>query len=78
MKKELQMKEELLHWLLGFEEPALTYRVLAELLDRSEADAEVVAAKNAIAGSKTAQGIFAKMHPDGYWLQKELQGGDPW
>lgn len=68
------MKEILVNWLLGFDEPALKYRVLTELLDKPESDPEVAAVKAAIPESKTIKDIFAKMHPDGYWLQKNYKG----
>ena len=68
------MKEELSHWLLGFDEPSLTYRVLTELLEKPVDNSLVVAAKAAIPDSLPVREILAKMHPDGYWLQKNYKG----
>ena len=68
------MKQECLDWLLGFEEPSLTYRILTELLDKPEDDPEVVKAKSVIPESKAVRRIFAKMHPGHYWLEKDYKG----
>lgn len=68
------MNEDLTRWLLDFHEPALTYRVLTELLDKPVVDPQVTAAKAAIPHSDTVIAIFAKMHPDYYWENKDYKG----
>jgi len=65
------MNPHTIDWLLEDDEPSVHYRTLTELLDRSADDPQVIAARKAIAESKHAQRIFAKMHPDGYWLQRK-------
>jgi hypothetical protein len=57
-----------LDWLLELENPSVRYRTLTELLAAPQADPEVQQARAAILTSKVVQKIFAKMHPDGYWL----------
>lgn len=71
------MNNQVIEWLFGLDEPALTYRVLTELLGRAGEEPEVMAAKSAILTSEAVKGIFKKMHPDGYWLQKDYKG-DLW
>ena len=68
------MKQECLDWMLEFEKPSLTYRILTELLDKPDDYFEVIAAKAAIPESKAVKRIFAKMHPDYYWLEKDYKG----
>ncbi|MEI6632398.1 MAG: hypothetical protein WCP22_01120 [Chlamydiota bacterium] len=63
-------------WLLEADEPSIRYRTLVELLDRSECDPEVVTAKKAIPASEPVRRILERMHPDGYWLQKNPRTGE--
>jgi hypothetical protein len=62
-------------WLLEEDEPSVRYRTLVELLDRGEDDLEAVAAKKAIPASGQARRILERMHPAGYWLQKNPRTG---
>lgn len=64
------IKQELKTWLLNPDDPSLQFRVMTELLDISETEKEITAIKKQISGSKPVQKIFGKIHPDGYWLQK--------
>lgn len=59
-----------LDWLLEPENPSLRYRTLVELLDLSSNDEKVKEAQSKIINSNDVKRIFDKMHPDGYWLQK--------
>ncbi|MEE4195604.1 MAG: prenyltransferase/squalene oxidase repeat-containing protein [Anaerolineae bacterium] len=68
------MQQELIDWLLAFNEPGLSYRVLTEWMGKAEDEPDVLALKASIAESETVKGLFAKMHPDGYWLQKDYKG----
>lgn len=62
-------------WLLETCDPSIRYRTLVELLDRSEDDPGVVAAKKAVPASEPVRRILERMHPDGYWLQKNPRTG---
>lgn len=68
------MSQKVINWLLEFDQPGLTYRVLTEVLGKAQDDPEVQSAKSSIPSSAAVEGIFAKMHPDGYWLQKNYKG----
>lgn len=54
-------------WLLEPENPSVRYLALTTLLDRSEEDPEVGAARAAIPGSQDVQAIFARQDPAGWW-----------
>lgn len=64
-----------IEWLLEPSEPSVRYRTLRELLDIAPSDSEVQAAQWAIAESPPVVQLLAKMHPDGYWLQKNPSSG---
>lgn len=49
---------------------SIRYRVLTELLGREKSDPEIREIEARIPESKSIQKIFSKMHPEGYWLQK--------
>jgi len=51
--------------------PSVRYRTLRDLLDRSEDDAEVQAARAAVVQLDVVQQLLAAQNPDGYW------GDDP-
>jgi hypothetical protein len=57
-----------LDWLLEEENPSVQYRTLTELQRRGVDDPLVLQARARIPGSKPVRRIFAKMHPEGYWL----------
>ncbi len=59
-----------LAWLLEDDDPSVQFRTLTEVLDYDENAPEVRRARAAIPGSEPVQSLLGKMHPDGYWLQK--------
>lgn len=61
-------------WLLEEEQPSIRYRTLTELLDVPAGDPRVRAARVALTTSSPVEAIWARMHPDGYWLQKNSAG----
>lgn len=64
------MKQEVEYWLLEKENPSVRYRTFTELLDKSRDDSEIIEVKNKIPYSKPVKTLLGKMHPEGYWLQK--------
>jgi hypothetical protein len=64
-----------LDWLLEIENPSVRYRTLTELLLAPKDDPEVKQARAIIPESKPVRKIFAKMHPDGYWLHRGRGAG---
>ncbi len=67
---------ETLNKLLASESPSIRYRTLTELLDKDKSDAEVKELLESIANSLPVKSIFEKMHPEGYWLQKNPRTGE--
>jgi len=63
---------DVLDWLLEPGDPSVRYRTLTELMERK--DSEVEEAKRAIPDSEPVRKLKEKMHPDGYWLQKDYKG----
>jgi len=61
---------EVIQWLLQDDEPSVRWRTLRELLDFDINAPEVRQAKSAIPQSTAVRDLLGKMHPDGYWLQK--------
>ena len=64
-----------LDWLLEPENPSVRYRTMTEILDMSQDDRDVQQARAAVLTSRPVQKIFAKMHPDGYWLHRGVGAG---
>lgn len=64
-----------INWLLEEENPSVRYRTLTELLDRLPDDPDVVQAREQIPLSTAVMNILDRMHPDGYWLQKNASKG---
>ncbi|MGQ9565271.1 MAG: hypothetical protein ACUVT5_01825 [Candidatus Bathyarchaeales archaeon] len=62
------LKETPVDWLLENNNPSVRYFTLKEILDKSENDSEIVAAKKAIPNSQIVSKIFAKQNPDGSWM----------
>ncbi len=60
----------ILKWLLEPENPSIRFRTQTELLDLDDTLPEVEAVNAQIESSKSVRDILKKMHPDGYWLQK--------
>jgi len=72
---DVMIPDTVLAWLLEESEPSVRYRALRELLDRLQNDPEVLAAKAQIPASEPVRKLFAKMHPDGYWLYQGKGAG---
>jgi hypothetical protein len=67
--------QPVLDWPLEGEDPSVRYRTLTELLDVAVDDPQVQQTRAQIPESKPVQKIFAKMHPDGYWLHRGKGAG---
>lgn len=63
-------------WLLEKENPSIRYRTLTELLDKKPDDSDVIQTRKQILSSQPVRNIFGRMHPDGYWLQKNPRSGE--
>lgn len=61
-------------WLLEEDQPSIRYRTLIELFDVPARDPRVRAARRALEASRPVAAIWARMHPDGYWLQRNSAG----
>ena len=59
-----------IQWLLQDDDPSMQWRTLRELLDAGIDLPEVRQARSAIDESTAVRGLLERMHPDGYWLQK--------
>lgn len=68
--------KNIVKWLVEPEHPSVRYRTLVELLGNSPTDSEVKECKNQIAESPPVKILLDKMHPDGYWLQKNPRTGE--
>jgi len=66
----LAASDEVLEWLLEPSNPSVRYRTFLELLDFPSDQNDVIEAKSQITESKDVQDLIKKMHPEGYWLQK--------
>ena len=64
------MQESVLNWLLEPEEPSIKYHTMVDLLETPQNAPEVQECKRQIQKSKPVVSILNKMHPEGYWLQK--------
>jgi len=64
-----------LNWLLETDNPSVRYRTLTELLRVPKDNPEVRQARAGILTSTPVRNIFAKMHPDGYWLHRGVGAG---
>jgi hypothetical protein len=61
------LEQNPVNWLFEKTNPSIRYFTLKDLLEKSEDDAQVVAAKKAIRTSKVISRILAKQNPKGYW-----------
>jgi len=61
------IKESPLDWLLEEPNPSVRYFTFRDILDKSENDPQVVAAKKAISKSQIVEKVLAKQNPEGYW-----------
>ncbi len=66
----MDTQNKTIQWLLEDDNPSVRFRTLKELLDYADETPEVRQAKAAVLQSQPVQCLLAKMHPDGYWLQK--------
>jgi hypothetical protein len=71
----MSLPNTVLEWLLEPENPSVRYRTLTELLGAPQDDPDVQQARAAILTSSPVRKIFARMHPDGYWLHRGLGAG---
>ena len=57
-------------WLLESSDPSMCYRTYVELLGMAASEPEAVEARRAIPTSAAVQQILGRMHPEGYWEQR--------
>jgi hypothetical protein len=67
-----------LQWLLEEEQPAVRYRALLDLLDRSESDPEVRNARSKIARIGWAHDQLRRQGPKGFWERREPKNVREW
>jgi hypothetical protein len=60
----------IIQWLLEENNSCVRYRTLKEILNYNDDAPEMVKAKSEILQSQPVRTLLEKMHPDGYWLQK--------
>jgi len=61
------LKQGLIDWLVEESNPSVRYYTLRDLIDKSEDDPQIVAAKKAIPESNVTKKILHKQSPEGYW-----------
>ena len=61
---------DIIQWLVQDNDPSMQWRTRRELLNAEIDLPEARQAKSAIDESSAVCGLLEKMHPDGYWLQK--------
>lgn len=64
-----------IEWLLESDDISIKYRTLVEIIGVDKNDAELQKLKKKIEESAEVKSVIGKMHPDGYWLQKNQQSG---
>ena len=64
-----------IEWLLESDNNSIRYRTLVELIGVDKNDDEIQNLKKKIEESTSVKAVIGKMHPDGYWLQKNQQSG---
>jgi hypothetical protein len=60
-----------INWLLDEDQPSIRYLTLTQLLERTESDPEVKAARRAIIQRGWAKEILDKQDPAGWWISEE-------
>ncbi len=70
-----RMNQTVVDWLLEESNPSIRYRTLVELLQESPRSRSVREAKGLIPDSPAVRDLFARMHPDGYWLETHPRTG---
>jgi len=68
------MTADLVDYLLVFDRPSLTFRVMTDLLETPLDSPKLVAVNTSIPNDPDVIHLFEQMHPDGYWLQKDYKG----
>lgn len=69
----MKTEQRVLDWLLEPEQPAVRYRTLVDLMDRSKNDSDVLETYSEIPTRGWARDILARQKPGGYWVsQKSL------
>jgi hypothetical protein len=63
------MHDKTIDWLLEKDNPSVRYSTLRHLLDRSDDDRDVQAARRAIMQSEPVRKILAAQNPEGYWVK---------
>jgi len=63
--------DSVLEWLLESSDPSIRFRTQTELLETKFTSEELEREFDQIYQSTPVKNIFAKMHPDGYWLRKK-------
>ncbi|HEX2995088.1 MAG TPA: hypothetical protein VHP14_09690 [Anaerolineales bacterium] len=61
---------DIIQWLLEDDNPSVRLRTFRELMNCDDNTPEVRQAKSAAMESQPVKNLLAKIHPDGYWLQK--------
>jgi hypothetical protein len=65
------MTQATVEWLLEPDQPAVRFRALVDLLDRSKNDDEVRESRDLIATRGWVHDILAQERPDGHWMKAE-------
>jgi hypothetical protein len=65
---------DVINWLLEPENPSMKYRTMKELLDKPHNEVQEI--KESIVASDSVNTLLERMHPDGYWLQKNPRTGE--
>ncbi len=68
--KSMVSQNNVIQWLLEDDNSSVRFRTLKEVLGYADDSPEVRRAKAAVLESQPVQSLLGKMHPDGYWLQK--------
>lgn len=66
----MAVQSKIICWLLEEDNPSVRFRTLKEVLGQDDTSQEVRHAKEAVLQSQPVQVLLGKMHPDGYWLQR--------
>ncbi|HSA99885.1 MAG TPA: hypothetical protein VLE49_04490, partial [Anaerolineales bacterium] len=72
----MDAQNKTIQWLLEDDNPSVQLRALKEVLGYEDDTPEVRRAKAVILPSQPVQSLLEKMHPDGYWLQKNPRTQD--
>jgi hypothetical protein len=70
LEKAMIISDSIKSWLLEPSYPSVRYRTYVELLGIATDEPEAVQARKAIPTSVAVQQILGRMHPEGYWVQR--------